>query len=102
MDAAADLRQEAFLAAEDLQDVIIRKLIVIGEAARRVSPERQAAMTGVPWGEIIATRNALIHDYDGINLLEVWHTVQRDLAQLESSLAPIVGPAVRPDLWEGY
>jgi uncharacterized protein with HEPN domain len=99
--AVAGLQEDTFIVTEDLQDIVIRRLIVLGEAARRVTPERKAQLIDFPWTETIAMRNALIHDYDGINLAEVWHTVQHDLPPLVSRLSPIVGHAARPDLWEG-
>lgn len=102
MESVGGWSEDVFLRNEDLQDIVIRKLTVLGEAARRVAAPRQATMPQVPWREIIATRNALTHDYDGVNLIEVWHTVQHDLPQLVSVLDPIAGIHVRPDLWEGF
>ncbi len=102
MDEVAGISQDTFLHVENLQDIVIRKLTVLGEAARRVSAQRRVALPDVPWGEVIAMRNALTHDYDGVNLLEVWQTVQHDLPELIALLEPTVGIKVRPDLWEGF
>jgi hypothetical protein len=37
--------KERFLASEELQDAVIRNIEVIGEAAKRVSPESRARLT---------------------------------------------------------
>ena len=40
-----------------------RQLEVIGQAANKISKETQSILTGIPWGNIIALRNKLAHDY---------------------------------------
>jgi uncharacterized protein with HEPN domain len=40
---------------------VIKCLEVIGEAASRVTPETRAQLTDVPWSDIVAMRNRLIH-----------------------------------------
>ena len=40
---------------------------VIGEAARKVSPEFQAAYPQIPWREIVGTRHRIVHDYLNID-----------------------------------
>jgi uncharacterized protein with HEPN domain len=63
---------------------------------------QRAAMPKLSWREVIATRNALIHDIDGVHLIEVWNTAQRDLPALVSILEPLVGTKAHPNMWEGY
>ncbi len=48
---------------EMLAYALIRALEMIGEAANFISPELKAKYPGVPWKEMIATRNRLIHGY---------------------------------------
>jgi uncharacterized protein with HEPN domain len=99
--AVASISREAFMVNEDLQDIVIRRFLVIGGAARRVSPERQQSLSSLPWPQIISMRNMLVHNYDEINLPVVWDTIINDLPYLIAALEPLVGPAVRPELWEG-
>jgi len=40
---------------------IVRLLEIIGEAARRVPPDEQARIAGIPWESIVGLRNRLIH-----------------------------------------
>jgi uncharacterized protein with HEPN domain len=49
-------------------DAIVRNLEVLGEAAKRVSPEHKAHASEIPWREIAGMRDVLIHDYFGVDL----------------------------------
>jgi len=65
-----------------LQDAVIRRLEIIGEAARRISDEFQSRWPNLPWRDMIGMRNVMIHGYDTVDLAIVWHTVQHDLPEL--------------------
>ena len=80
------LTWEQFLASREKQDSVIRRLEVIGEAARRVSPETRRRMADLPWAEMVRMRNIMIHEYDDVDLQIVWDTVRRDLPALVSRL----------------
>ena len=60
------------LTNEMLQASVERKIEIIGEAARRVSPEGQADHPEIEWRKIIATRHIFAHDYDEIDYEVVW------------------------------
>jgi len=59
----ADKAEDEFYADSMLQDAVIRRFEVIGEAATRISEETRALIPQLPWRQIIAMRNRLIHDY---------------------------------------
>jgi len=42
---------------------VVRQLLVIGEAVKRVSPETRALAPNVPWKQIAGMRDRLVHDY---------------------------------------
>ena len=68
------------------QTWIVHHLQIIGEAAGKLSEGIRLAHSQVPWAEIIAMRNILVHDYFGVDLDEVWSAVVRDLPPLERSV----------------
>jgi uncharacterized protein with HEPN domain len=68
-----------FLREVQIQDAVIRRIEIIGEAARRVSDETKATYPDIPWKEMAGMRNLMIHDYDNVDLSIVWQTVQKDL-----------------------
>jgi uncharacterized protein with HEPN domain len=45
------------------QDAVIRRLEIIGEAAKWVEPEVRQAMAAVQWRRISGMRNFVIHEY---------------------------------------
>lgn len=64
------------------QDAILRRIIVIGEATKRLSPEFRQSHPQVPWKDIAGMRDIIVHNYDQINIQVVWDVVQNDLPDL--------------------
>ena len=89
-----EVSKEAFLRDTQLQDSVIRRIEIIGEAARRISATTRETLPDVPWVEMIGMRDFMIHDYDDVDFLIVWETVQRDLPALITALEPFVAPEV--------
>lgn len=83
----AGKNKEQFVKDTQCQDAVIRRLEVIGEAARRVSEATKAALPELPWSVMVGLRNVLIHKYDNIDLAIVWNTVADDLPKLVAALA---------------
>lgn len=72
-----------------LQDAIIRRLLIIGEASNRISKKTQEGLPIIPWRLINGMRNRLVHEYDDIDLDTVWDTLQKSLPNLISELEKI-------------
>ncbi|MBU4075980.1 MAG: DUF86 domain-containing protein [Euryarchaeota archaeon] len=83
--------REEFFSNTQYQDAVIRRIEIIGEAARRISEETQAAYPEIPWSDLISMRNVMIHEYDDIDIWIVWETVKNDLPLLVDSLENILG-----------
>ena len=81
-----------FLRDTKLQDSVIRRLEVIGEAAGRVSLQFQAQHATVPWREMIGMRNRMIHRYDDIDLDIVWNTARESIPRLLEMIGPLAPP----------
>jgi uncharacterized protein with HEPN domain len=90
MEYLAGKQKEEFLTDPQCQDAVVRRLEVIGEAARRVSEATRLSLPNLPWTSLIGMRNILIHEYDGIDLAIVWETVKRDLPPLAAALQDFV------------
>jgi uncharacterized protein with HEPN domain len=70
-----------------LQDAVIRKIELIGEAAKRLSVAFwEQYRDTLPLAEAVSTRNRLIHQYDDIDLKIVWNTIKNDLPGLKRKL----------------
>lgn len=84
---------ESFLKNRMLQNAVMRSFEVVGEAARRVSPEFRAAHPEVPWRVMGDFRNKLIHDYFGLELEIIWKTATEDAPMLLEQIERLVDEA---------
>ena len=78
--------KDAFRADPRAQKVVAYDLLVIGEAAAKVSRSTQRANPSVPWSGLVGYRNQLIHEYGTLDLEETWEFVRETLPSLERRL----------------
>lgn len=95
-DFNAGVTWERFASDEMLQYATQRVLMIVGEAACKVSDEYRAAHPGVPWQQIAAFRHRLVHDYTRIDPARVWEIVQQHIDPLITTLEPLVPPPPPP------
>ena len=86
-DFTSGVSVEDFLENKEKQYAVLKALEVIGEAAKNVSPAFRAKNPEIPLKEAAAMRDKLIHDYMGVKLEIVWHTVKIELPKLKKSIA---------------
>lgn len=77
---------EEFVNDGKTQDAILYNLIIIGEAANKISDDFQDQYHLIPWSSMIGTRNIIVHGYDQVKLPIVWEILQRDLAHLKAEI----------------
>lgn len=71
-----------FSSNDEKQDAVLRRILIIGEATKRLSPEFRANHSNIPWREIAGMRDVIVHDYNRVDIEAVWDVVQNDLPQL--------------------
>jgi uncharacterized protein with HEPN domain len=81
---------EAFQQSELLRSAVVQKLAVIGEAAARVSEELKTRHPQIPWQQIVAFRNILVHAYFGIDWDVVWRAARNRCPVLREQIAEIL------------
>ncbi len=74
--------RQAFDADEDVQIVLVHLIQVIGEAASGLSDELTAQHPEVPWRQIVATRNRVVHGYFEVDLDILWDVAVIDVPRL--------------------
>jgi len=74
--------RDAFLDDEKTQSAIVFQLLILGEATKRLSTALREQYSDVPWSLIAGMRDKLIHDYDEIDIEEVWKTANTDVPDL--------------------
>lgn len=78
--------QNGFISSRLNYDATLRNLELIGEAASHVPDDARQRAPDVPWRQIIATRNRLIHGYLGIDNDTLWSIIRDDVPPLLESL----------------
>jgi len=87
-----EMTWEEFEEDMQCQDAVLRRIEIIGEAARHVSPQRRKKHPEIAWREITTLRNLVIHAYDVVDIEQVWETVQHKFPPLIEELVKIVPP----------
>jgi len=82
--------RDAFEKEDLIQTWILHHLLILGEAAARVSEGFKEKHSEIPWSKIIGTRNILVHNYFGIDFDVVWAVVETDLPKLKEIIDRIV------------
>ncbi len=75
---------ETFRRDEMVQVWVVHHVQLIGEAASRLSDGLRAKHPDVPWADVIAMRNFLVHQYFSTDLDQVWYSVEHELPQLKA------------------
>jgi len=77
-----DHDQTSFLEDELHYDATLRNIELIGEAATNIPIEIREANPEIPWRQIIATHNRIIHGYLGIDDNVVWSIITEEIPDL--------------------
>ena len=85
-----DQGREAFEADELIQTWVVHHIQIIGEATRKLSQGLRTHHSEVPWTQIMAMRNILVHDYFRIDLDEVWLVIEGDISVLKERVEAIL------------
>jgi uncharacterized protein with HEPN domain len=59
-----------------------RLLEIIGEAAGRVTLVGRERYDGIPWADIVSTRDRIVHGYEIMNLDVIWEIATMEVALL--------------------
>ncbi len=83
--------QGSFEADRKTRSAVLYEIVVIGEGAKRLSPEFRARHPGVPWKPISGMRDRVAHSFDEVDFQLIWEVAQvhaprliLDLVQVEA------------------
>jgi len=78
-----------FMRSKSLQDMIIRRIEIIGEAVKYLPDDIKDSHSEVPWKKVAGMRDVLIHQYFGVDIEATWDVVEKDIPELKSKLLRI-------------
>ena len=84
------LDRTGFEESDLVGSAVVQKLAVIGEAAARVSADLRSRHPRIPWPEIIAFRNILVHAYFGIDWGIVWLAASKQVPVLRCQVGAVL------------
>ena len=79
-----------FVNDQMLQDAVIRRFEIIGEASTKISEDIKNKNPGVQWRLMKGMRNKLIHEYYGVSAITIYATIRLDLPILKGQLENLV------------
>ena len=80
------ISKERFFNSLQLQDAVIRRLEIIGEAVKNIPQQTKHRYTDIPWRQIAGMRDVLIHAYLGVDLELTWRVATKALQDLKNSM----------------
>ena len=79
-----------FMISTRLQDLVLRRLEIIGEAVKYLSDDFKVKNNGIEWKKIAGMRDIIIHQYFGVDLKLTWNVVQNELPTLKDKIKRIL------------
>jgi uncharacterized protein with HEPN domain len=81
-----EMSREEFMADGRTQRAIELLIVIIGEAAGKVSEAARSTLPELPWRNIVGMRNRLVHHYFKADLVLVWQVASVHLPVLIAAI----------------
>jgi uncharacterized protein with HEPN domain len=79
---AQDINRDNLQENDEKQAAVLYRLIVIGEATKRLSNEFREQYPMIPWRQMAGLRDVVIHDYDELDLDILWNVIHINLPDI--------------------
>ncbi len=83
------ITEEEFYVNRQVQDAVLRRFEIIGEAVKNIDKNFKGKYPNIPWKSIAGMRDVLIHEYFGVNLKRVWNVIKTDIPILKQEFLRI-------------
>ena len=82
--------KEEFNNNQKLQDSVVRRLEIIGEAVKNIPDTFREKYPEIQWKKISGLRDIIIHAYFNIDLDLTWDIIKKDLPNLKKEIERII------------
>ncbi|MHA1344277.1 MAG: HepT-like ribonuclease domain-containing protein [Promethearchaeota archaeon] len=89
-ESVRNISKEKFERIKDIKDANIRRIEIIGGAAKNISSNIEEKYKEIKWNKIIGTRDKMIHHYFGVNLDIVWAIIKKDIPDLKKKILKVI------------
>ncbi len=96
LDYVKDIDEEEFRNNQQIQDAVIRRFEIVGEAAKQVPDSFRNKYPHIPWRKMAGLRDVLIHHYFGASIGRIWKMIENDLDKTKKGISEIINQF--PDL----
>jgi len=84
-----DVNENEFLTDTQIQDSVLRRLEIIGEAVKNIPDDFRNKYPQIPWKRIAGLRDVLIHEYFGVNPRRAWKVAKEDILSLKQEMLKV-------------
>ena len=86
--------EENFNKNKLIQDAVIRRLEIIGEATRNIPRALKEKNKHIPWFQMSQFRDFIVHSYFEVSLKRIWIAATKELKEVRESLKNISDPPI--------
>ena len=87
---AEAVTEEEFYKSRQVQDAVVRRLEIIGEAVKNIDEDFRDKYPDVPWKKIAGLRDVVAHEYFGVKFERIWEVVVKDIPGLKKKMLRIM------------
>ena len=86
----AGLDELEFFRNTTVQDAVIRRLEIIGEATKNLPKSFRDKHPEIQWRKVAGLRDVIAHEYFGLSLKLIWKIVQNNIPELRAQISKIL------------